>query len=63
MRGAGQRSPEAPSLVLRLALHNPAHQSYIHSFVAIHLWCFSLLQVPEFQCKPGVMCYTTTSNR
>ena len=47
-RGAGQRSPEASSLVLRLALHNPAHQSYINSFVTVHLWCFSLLQVPEF---------------
>ena len=53
-RGAGQRSREASSLVLRLALHDPAHQSYIHSFVVVHLWCFSLLQAPEFQvfgCK------------
>ena len=40
--------------MLRLALHNPAHQSYIHSFVFVHLWCFSLLPAPEFQvfgCK------------
>ena len=48
-RGAGQRSPEASSSVLRLTLHDPAHQSYINAFVQTYLWCFSLLQVPEFQ--------------
>ena len=48
-RGAGQRSPEASSSVLRFTLHDPAHQSYINAFVQTYLWCFSLLQVPEFQ--------------
>ena len=35
--------------MLRLTLHDPAHQSYIKAFVQTYLWCFSLLQVPEFQ--------------
>ena len=45
----GQRGPETSARVLRLVLHDPSNHSYANAFVLTYLWCYSMLQVPEFQ--------------